>query len=382
MKNIALIRFFDAKLRATFEDRGAATKPQWQKLFPLGTYHRTDFPGGAITFDNEFFTTMMKNWENAGSPELPLDYFHRGESDSSSVPNESKVASGWFSDFAIKDDGFYGLTKWTDKARAHILADELRYLSPTFATNARDRKTGKNQGPTLFGAALLNDPFLTDLPRVAASAVEVLPANQTTALAGTEKKMKKQILAALAAAGYNFADDATDEALVEAVNECAAAKANVAKLTADKEAAVKLSGGLEPLKLQVTALASKVDSLEAEKVKLEAAAKTAGIDALCLKLAKKVRPAGMDAVKKFASTQGVEAAAEFFGAFPDFVTTGEAGTGAGTADSPETAFKKLQAMSDDLVKAGVSRSEAMIRAISANPELAKLSETMASPKRN
>jgi len=151
---------------------------KWNKLFPFGTRHRYDFPDGSMTFDHAFFEAMVRNFAKvaATGAELPVDYYHRGTSGNDPVRNEDKVAAGWIGQLKIsgdgsdQSDGLWGAFKWNDKAKAHILADELRYLSPTFREDAVDRTTGLEQGPTLFGAALLNDPFLQDLPKVAAAA--------------------------------------------------------------------------------------------------------------------------------------------------------------------------------------------------------------------
>ena len=94
------------------------------------------------------------------------------------MPVEEKLAAGWISDLAARPDGVWGLIGWTEKARGFIAADELRYLSPTFTTDGLDRSTGQSQGPSLFGAALLNDPYLKELPRVAASAAPPTPQPQ------------------------------------------------------------------------------------------------------------------------------------------------------------------------------------------------------------
>jgi phage I-like protein len=153
----ALLRLEGTAL-ATVKNAGG---PKWNKLFPANTTrYRSDFPGGQIDFTPDFLTAMIANWQRVGSPGLPVDYAH----------DEKGVASGWIEGLELREDGLYAAIRWTDPARAAIQADELRYLSPTFATDGDDSATGLSQGPTLYGAALLNTPFLQDLPRVAATA--------------------------------------------------------------------------------------------------------------------------------------------------------------------------------------------------------------------
>jgi len=181
----ALLRLEGTAL-ATVKNAGG---PKWNKLFPVNTTrYRSDFPGGQIDFTPEFLSAMITNWSRVGSPGLPVDYAH----------DEKGVASGWIEGLELREDGLYAAIRWTDPARAAIQADELRYLSPTFATDGDDSATGFSQGPTLYGAALLNTPFLQDLPRVAATAFP------THALTTTQKgntmdltKLAKAICTAL-----------------------------------------------------------------------------------------------------------------------------------------------------------------------------------------
>ena len=157
-------------------DEGGA---KWNMLFPMGaTMYRSDLPGGSLTYDAEFFDAMLRNWKRCDEESrkvsgegfrLPVDYFHRGESFGDNLPVADKVASGWIIDLQVRPTGLFGLVRWLDDARELILADKLAYLSPTFHPDGPNKWDGGAQGPTLYGAALLNDPFLTQMPRVAAS---------------------------------------------------------------------------------------------------------------------------------------------------------------------------------------------------------------------
>lgn len=142
-------------------------QPKWSMLFPLGvTRHREDFPDGKITFDAKFLASMVMNWNKEGKPERVINFNH---AQPGQVPYKETVAAGWIQDLKLEADGLYALIKWTDEAKTMILADQFRYLSPEFATECMSKETGSNQGPTLFGAALLNTPFLVEMPKVAAS---------------------------------------------------------------------------------------------------------------------------------------------------------------------------------------------------------------------
>jgi phage I-like protein len=342
---------------------------KWCQLFPLGTFHRWDFPNGKIVVDAAFCAAIVANWEKAGKPELPVDYFHRGESDQGPTPVQEKVASGWIVSLMCQPDGLHAAIKWTDRARAHILADELRYLSPTFATDGFDRKSGKPQGPTLFGAGLLNDPYFAELPRVAASSSTPNTTAEKAQLRSGNMD-PKQIRLAL-----GLAEDASDEAVTARLTELNAlelkAKETEKLELANGEAKKALVIATDALKAQAEQsklLASRVEKLEAEKKDKE-------LDDLVaeIRLAKRVLPAKADSVKQYALALGIAAAREFFMALPAVIQTGELGTtGEVETTDKASATKKLAAAADELSKKhGLSGTEAMRRAAKENKELAE-----------
>jgi phage I-like protein len=349
---------------------GTEPAPQWNKLFPLGTFHRHDFPKGGITFDAEFLSAMVVNWTRSGRPALPIDYMHRGDS-SGPLPVEEKVASGWIEDLQLLGDGLYGLFRWTARARGFILADELRYLSPTFAVNAMDRRTGKAQGPTLFGAALLNDPFLQDLPRVAASSTH--PAEEATTTADeapprSNKMDPKKIRLAL-----GLAEDATDEAVEARAAELtkleAAAKEEGEKLRASNGAATeKLQAAQSALTAQADEakkLAARVLVLEEEKAETE----RGGLVRDLLKDGR-ITAAQGEQVKSYAKAMGLDEARKFFASMPQVVQLGETGV-SGRADDAEPHKKHAALVLEAKQKFACSASDAARRVNREHPELAK-----------
>ena len=204
---------FDATALATVK---SASGPKWNKLFPSDTTRfRSDFPGGRIDFTPEFLASMVANWQRVGSPGLPVDYSH----------DEKGLASGWIEALDLRDDGLYAAIRWTDAARDAIQADELRYLSPTFAVDGDDSSTGASQGPTLYGAALLNTPFLQDLPRVAASAFpNPRPATHNASQKGNP--MDPTQLAKSICKMLGLPDGTDNETMLSALTKCFAPSAN------------------------------------------------------------------------------------------------------------------------------------------------------------
>jgi phage I-like protein len=335
----------------------SAAEAKWQKVFPLGeTRHRSDF--GTITFSREWLAQMLTNYQAEGKPERQWDYFHRGSSGDTEVRNEDKVASGWFSDMKLEADGLYVLTTWTDAARAKISAKELRYPSPTFVENALDPKTGKPCGPKLLAVALLNDPFLTDLPPVQAAENPPPPK-------GTSMK-----LAATVAAALSLSETATESDLEAAV------KAKLAELDAAKSEVVKLKAAVDAKDSDATKLAERVKSLEqAQKNSVEAQLKADTV-ALCTKLEGEGRITAAEKadVEEDVKAFGIEKASARWSKRPVIVDMKERGTNRPGPDKgmdPVEAKKQLELKAEEIrTKRPDDAPRAFLLASQENPDLA------------
>lgn len=358
----------DADLRIGMPTSAADSTARWNQLFPLGTFYRPDFPGGAIAITKDFLATMLSNWARAGKAAKPVDFFHRGDAYAPGSTDD-KVASGWIEDLELRADGLYALIKWTDDARKLIVDDKLRYLSPTFAPDGFDRTTGKPQGPTLFGAALLNDPFLEDLPRVAAAAATPTAAKATPGA----QRMDKAKLCALLGLPVDTPDEEVEKQLAAREEKLKQLSVGTDKLQlAQSEASKALSASQEALKLQAEEnkqLGTRVQKLEQDKNETE-------VKALTRKLISEGRllPAQADSVAAYAKALGIAEATKFYSALPVAVQLGERGVQGESndgADSPESARKKFTAAIDELMAKGLSASEARKRVMASMPEVTK-----------
>jgi phage I-like protein len=361
---VTVRRFFDSlrsNVSAPPASLPAAENGQrWNQLFPFGKRYRDDFPDGELEFNDAFFAAMVRNFEKVGA-DLPVDYFHRGSSDNSQVRNDDKVAAGWITALKVvkdsadsKQNGLWGLFKWNDKARKQVLADELRYLSPTFVEERVDPTTGEEQGPTLFGAGLLNDPFLQDLPKVAASR----NSRSTKELSMDHAAICKH---------FGLPDDTTPDELSahmkafkkpapagDPATDAPAADPAAKADPASSAVQVHVHKAVEPLKRelsekdkQVTALSGRIAALEAEK-------KAATEEALVAELIQKdnIDPADKESVVEFARHTSVEKAKAFFSKQVAATKRGELGLPPGpsmklTAGNPGEAMKTL----DEQIKA-------------------------------
>jgi phage I-like protein len=297
---------------------------------------------------------MADNYAAEGKPERAVNYFHRGPSSASGAIDE-KVAAGWLKDVCFDahaaspernaGPGLYALISWTERARGYILKDELRYLSPEFSLKSVSKRSGKPQGAQLLGAALLNDPFLTELPRVAASETP-------------ESALDKKLLLA----AFGLADDATDEQVNEAAKahaeKSAAAAVALAEVTTKAAEGDALKAKLAEVEGQASKLSEKVKALESEK---RASEVTRFFDDLVR--AGKCTPAYRAGMEPMALAQGLEAFKFLEGCAP-IVPQGEVGVAgdAGASDAKAEASKKFNAHVEALRATGLTFTEAHNRA--------------------
>lgn len=326
----------------------------WTQLFPLGKWARKDFPGGEIDLTPDLFGAFIANWKAGGRPALPVDYEHK----------EDGPASGWIEDLRIGPSGeLQGAVKWTDDAAGDIKADRRRYLSPTWAMQHVNRRTGEKGGPWLYGAALTNTPFFDSMPRVAASAAGAAqsPTSTTEALAGQEKRMdKKRICAAL-----GLPEDSGDEAVMTAIEAACKARASAADVEGKLTAAVKVTSDLD----------AKLKASEAELTKLRAERLTEQVDAAIAagKAEGKALDALAESIKLVASTAGLDAAKKLIAGVAPSVPLDTVGTGGSSAPiDAKDAQKKLEALADEKVKAGMKPTEAWRAACRENRALAEI----------
>jgi hypothetical protein len=355
----------------------ADATPVWNVIMPAGTWHRDDFgDDGVMKVDRPFLEAMIANWKKIGSPGLPINYHHWGQSSDKSVRKEDKVAAGFIEDLRINASGdLEGLTNWNDEGRAAIQADKLRYFSPEWHENWFDNTTGEDQGPTLFGGAVLNDPYFQSMPRLAAS---------RTAKKGNAMFDKKTLCSLFA-----MADDTSDDGLMARMKECADvyAKKAAAKDDGDgdddtkKAALTAARDAADKFEKQLKTAQTQIDELKSANAKAEEARVATGTKALTTQLEQEGRITANEKsfIEEDVKAYGLEKATERWAKRPVVVPLGERGVNnANGLGSPEEAKKKLDELVDELVKkdASIKRSDARMRVLQANRELANLAEKL------
>lgn len=347
-------------IRVSIPDDGGTSGAVWNQLVPLGRWFgHSAIPKEGLDITRPMLEAMVANWQGDGKPALPLDYDHR----------EDDIASGWIEDLEVRADGLWGRCKWTPAARQQILNDERRFISPSFSLNAVNRRTGKKQGPTLWGAALLNDPFFNSMPRVAASSTPGdEPDNQQ------EQNMdKKRICAAL-----GLPEDTADEAVMAALEaKCKMANTADEKVKASNTAATKAAAELEAEKKLNASLTDRVSSLEkAAKDAAEAQLKR-DTDALSAELLQAGRVTAKEAaelVPEMVAVKGIDGARKLFSAWPVRFPVTPRGSGADVeAKDGEALRKEYEAALDAEMKAGTPVLQASRKVRESNPKFKALS---------
>lgn len=110
---------------------------------------------GDMVMSREMFAQMILNFQNkVRGVDIAVDYGH----------NAHEEAAGWIENLYMGEDqsSLWAKVKWTKEAQEKIADKQYRYISGEFAYEY-ENEAGVKCGPTLFGAALTNRPFLKEM---------------------------------------------------------------------------------------------------------------------------------------------------------------------------------------------------------------------------
>lgn len=382
--SIALPAWVKAAAGAPGVDLPDDAAPRWNMLFPAGKVkYRDDFPEG-IAFDEQTLGSFARNFERAKTQYqaesgfgLPVTFGHNHLF----TDADDRRAAGWIEALSLDERGLFGLIRWTHEARERIGKDEFRYLSPEFAMNWDDSDSGKAQGPTLFGAALLNDPFLTEMPRVAATrrvaggtsqtkGARTMDLKELLVLLGlsaetTEEEAKKVLAARLAATKKAEAEGDGGESKRTRDGDALALERAATKAALEERAAAEK---------RVSELVELNKKSQERLQALELAAKTAAAKTFCEGLVRAGRlvPAMAEQYVAFALKHGIEELQALVKDSPPIVDLKVHGTSeTGVGGDKDAARKKFFALVDEATaKEKVSPEVATKRVRLQHPALA------------
>lgn len=129
--------------------------PEWIHCVPLGHW-LGHWSGREIEITTEHTAQIVANWKRSRI-DIVVDYEH--QTLSALHNGQPAPAAGWIYELEARDTGVWGRVRWTDRARAHLEAEEYRYQSPVLELESVDGVTGEPAGMALSSVALTNNPF-------------------------------------------------------------------------------------------------------------------------------------------------------------------------------------------------------------------------------
>ena len=133
-------------------------KSSWIEVFRIGKWNHPKY--GIIEGTTKLFGDFIKNWKDRVlGRDISLDKTHE----------PSDGATGWVQELKIKGDRLLALIEWTPFGIELIEQKGFKYFSPEYRDTYTDKESGKEHKNVLFGGALTNRPFLTDLAPIVLS---------------------------------------------------------------------------------------------------------------------------------------------------------------------------------------------------------------------
>ena len=277
----------------------------------------------------------------AAQTPIVIDYEHQtlnAERNGQAAP-----AAGWIRSVEwVAGRGLFATVEWTDKARAHIAANEYRYISPVIAW---DKTTGRVVG--LHNAALVNHPALLGMDSVSAALAARFPSQPSQTRTETHHMDRTKLITAL-----KLPATATDADIETAIAQLGT------DLTTARNEATTLRTQAEALKGQETTAQAAMAALQAQVTALSTAAAQRELDALVTGAlqAGKLLPAQKDWAmglggKDIASLRAYIASAHVIPLAGQ--TGGREPGGTAQSDDSKSIAKRAQAYQAEQLKAGI-----------------------------
>lgn len=242
---------FLVALRLTSAADGAT--PKLVQVLPSGAFRARDgrpgtMPGCQATdwyLDGVIAAQLIDTFKTVDMP-LLFDYEH--QTLNSETNGNPAPAAGWGVQLVWQSDGLWAEVQWTEKARAHIQADEYRFISPVFEF---DQQTGAVL--RLLHCALTNFPALHGLAPVTARHADPKV---------TDMRLKPETIALLGLSAGQADDAEALHSCVAALKAAQTAQTATPSLTTPDPAHYVPVGVVEDLKQQLAALTAAQNSSE------------------------------------------------------------------------------------------------------------------------
>jgi phage I-like protein len=136
----------------------AKTGGFWYRLLPYMEFQDPRY--GKVSLTKELAQKIEENFKNGvPSYELSLDIEHGKDAN-------HPGAYGKITKVEARDDGLWVYSEPDEEGVELIKRKKFKYMSATYAEKYMDKKTGKDAGPVLRGAALTNMPAVPDMEQI------------------------------------------------------------------------------------------------------------------------------------------------------------------------------------------------------------------------
>jgi len=250
----------------------ALSKDGWIMLVPKGrkagilrTYEGDDEKREEITqeFDEAAFSAMVEDWnkrkaeEGQNFPGVLIDFDHFSHDETK--PTE---AAGWIEDIAIREDGLWGLPRWSALGKEKLEGGIYRLVSPVlreFEEVGTEKVDGKRllRPKVLQRLALTNDPQLRGMPPVS---------NRHAATAQSTNKDQVMDFKKLLCKLLGLPDTATDEEITAATDAAGAELASSRNAGCKPEEVAKMRATIAALTAAGDTARNRIEALNKELI--------------------------------------------------------------------------------------------------------------------
>jgi len=139
-----------------FSDDWLEGNKKWIKVYPYSSWSHPLFTDTSI--DEDTALALKESFDNKyyGEQDYVVSYDHGLD------PAKGGKAAGWYELLEVRDDGLWGLVRFTQTARQEIDAGEWRYFSGEHFDEYENPHTGEVHNLVFSGGAVTNKPYVKE----------------------------------------------------------------------------------------------------------------------------------------------------------------------------------------------------------------------------
>jgi cation transport regulator ChaB/phage I-like protein len=331
----------EAKFESLHYITFAEVKNNKVEIMRTGNWSHPKYGNFTIT-ENDIDGFVKHFTDNVRGIDIAIDLEH-GET------VHAGAAAGWVKSLERSGNSLLAEIEWTDLGKNQLAENKYKYFSPEFTFSYKDNETNQQYTNVLLGGSLTNRPFIKKMAPVLLSEDVYRETMSNTAFNIYQKKEEKEVselkLSEANMKVLNLSEDATEEAINDAVNKMIETNIKLSESVNAKDTEIKT---LKEANKATSDTNIKLDEkIKAIEVKLDEAewntVSTKYLDE------GKMTPAMADAFKKnyLIDKAGTLALME---TLPVAVRMGEVGSSQGESEVSKTATMKFNEKVQSIVK--------------------------------